>query len=286
MFEIGPQILSREDPDAAAILINQFERERIQIESLSKIQQIEPSGDLIRITGLVGKDERRYDESFDQLLVAVGRAPNTDGLNLESVNVDYDNRGITVDDYLRTTNPQILAAGDICSKYKFTHAADFQARIVIQNSLFALGRFGRKKVRDLVIPWATYTSPEIAHVGMYERDARDSGIEIDTFTQSLEHNDRAILDGTNDGFVRVHLKKGTDKLLGATVVAEHAGDLISELTLAMKNKIGLAQIGSTIHPYPTQAESIRKLGDQFNKTKLTPFAAKVLGVLRRWNVGR
>ena len=224
--------------------------------------------------------------TVDQLLVAVGRAPNTKGLNLESVNVKYDESGVEVDDYLKTTNPRIFAAGDICSQYKFTHAADFQARIVIQNALFAVGPLGRKKSSQLLIPWATYTSPEVSHVGIYPEEAAEKGLEIETFTQSLEHNDRAILEGVNEGFIRVHVKKGSDKIVGATIVAENAGDLISELTLAMNNRLGLSKIGSSIHPYPTQAESIRKLGDQFNKTKLTPITEKILGLLMKLNVGK
>jgi len=221
-----------------------------------------------------------------QLLVAVGRAPNTDGLNLEAAKVQYNRHGVEVNDHLRTNNPRIFAAGDICSKFKFTHTADFQARIVIQNALFALGPFGRKKASSLVVPWTTYTSPEVAHVGMYESDAREAGIEIDTYTQSFEHIDRAILEGVTEGFVKVHVRQGTDKIVGATIVAENAGDMISEITVAMKNKIGLSGIGSTIHPYPTQAEAIRKLGDQFSKTKLTPLSQKILSMLMRLNVGK
>ena len=110
---------------------------------------------------------------------------------------------------------RIYAAGDICSKYQFTHAADFQARIVIQNALFAVGPFGKKKASDLIIPWATYTSPEIAHVGMYPNDAKEAGVEIDTYVQQLEHVDRAILEGTDEGFVKIHTKKGTDKIVGS-----------------------------------------------------------------------
>ncbi|MGB7343540.1 MAG: FAD-containing oxidoreductase, partial [Pirellulaceae bacterium] len=163
--------------------------------------------------------------------------------------------------------------------------ADFQARIVIQNALFALGPFGKKKSSDLVIPWATYTSPEVAHVGMYARDANQQGIEFDTFIQHFKEVDRAILDGQDEGFVKVLTKKGTDKILGATIVAENAGDMISEITLAMTHGLGLAKIGSTIHPYPTQADAIRKLGDQYNRTKLTPRNEKLLGFLQRLNVG-
>jgi pyruvate/2-oxoglutarate dehydrogenase complex dihydrolipoamide dehydrogenase (E3) component len=188
-----------------------------------------------------------------------------------------------VNDHLQTTNPKIYAAGDVCSKFKFTHAADFMARIVIQNALFAIGPLGKKKVSDLLIPWATYTSPEVAHVGLYGHEPH--GAEVDTFKQEFSHVDRAILEGQDQGFVKIHTKKGTDQILGATIVAENAGDLISEVTLAMKNNIGLGKIASTIHPYPTQAESIRKLGDQFNRTKLTETSKKVLNFLRRLNVG-
>ena len=192
----------------------------------------------------------------------------------------------SVNDNLQTTNPNIFAAGDVASKYQFTHVADFLARIVIQNSLFAIGPFGKKKASDLIIPWATYTSPEIAHVGMYEQDAKDAGIDIDTYIQHFDEVDRAILEGEEEGFVRIHTKKGTEKIIGATIVAKNAGDMISEITVAMNNNVGLGAIANAIHPYPTQAEAIRKLGDQYNRTRLTAFNKTMLNALMRWNVGR
>ncbi|MEL7496470.1 MAG: mercuric reductase [Planctomycetota bacterium] len=284
LFERSSQILSREDPEASAIVQRQFAAEGIQLMLNSTDMEISPAGEAIQVA--VTRDGKRQTIEVDQLLVAVGRAPNTDGLGLENVNVQFDKTGVLVDDYFQTTNRKIYAAGDICTKFKFTHAADFQARAVIKNSLFAIGPFGRAKSSDLVIPWATYTSPEIAHVGIYEREAKEAGVEIDTYIQKFEHIDRAILENKEDGFVKVHVKKGTDQILGATIVAEHAGDLISEISVAMTNGLGLSKIGSSIHPYPTQAEAIRKLGDQFNKTRLTPFSKKILGWLRRWNVGQ
>ncbi len=211
----------------------------------------------------------------DQLLIAVGRAPNVEGLGLETASVEFDKKGVTVNDRLQTTNPRIYACGDICSPYQFTHAADFMARIVIQNALFK----GRSKASSLIIPWATYTSPEIAHVGLYEKEATEKGIAVDTFTQELSKVDRAILDGETEGFVRIHVRKGTDDIVGATVVAAHAGDMIGELTLAMKGKLGLKTIGGAIHPYPTQAEAIRKTGDLYNRTRLTPF---VTMLMKKW----
>ena len=149
------------------------------------------------------------------------------------------------------------------------------ARAVIQNAL----SFGRKRWTELVIPWCTYTSPEVAHVGLTEQQAKEEGREIDTYTQHFAEVDRAMLEGETDGFVKVHCKKGSDKILGGTIVAPSAGDMISEITLAMTHNLGLSQIGSTIHPYPTQTEAIRKLGDQYNRTRLTPL---VKSLFERW----
>ena len=284
LFQRGGHILPQEDNDAAAVVQKQFERDGVNFMLNSDQMSVKPADDG-KICISVVQNGVPCETVVDQLLVAVGRAPNTDGLSLEAVNVKYDQSGVEVNDHMQTTNPRIFAAGDICSKYKFTHAADFQARIVIQNALFAVGPFGKKKASDLIIPWATYTSPEIAHVGMYEHDAKAAGIEIDTYIQHFADVDRAILEGQDEGFVKIHTKKGTDQIVGATIVAENAGDMISEITVAMANKVGLSKIGATIHPYPTQAEAIRKLGDQINRTKLTPMTRKVLNFLRRLNVG-
>ncbi len=191
--------------------------------------------------------------TVDQILVGVGRAPNTEGLALQTAGVEFDRSGVKVNDRLQTTNASIYAAGDICSAYKFTHMADAQARILLANALFK----GRQKVSDLIIPWCTYTDPEIAHVGMYEQDATARGISVTTITVPLSEVDRAVLDGATEGFARVHLRKDTDRILGATIVARHAGEMINELTLAITNNLGLGAIARTIHPYPTQAEVIK-----------------------------
>ncbi len=275
-------ILAHEDREAAEIVRKAIAGAGVKLLCCGQNLEIQRDGG-IRLT--VDSHGKSYDESIGQLLVAVGRAPNVENLNLEGVGVDFDKQGVKVNDNMQTTNARIYAAGDICSRYQFTHAADFMARIVIQNALFAVGPFGRKKMSGLVIPWATYTSPEIAHVGMYERDANRDGLAIDTYVQHFSEVDRAILEGQVEGFVKVHTKKGTDTIVGATIVAENAGDLISELTVAMVGGLGLRKLASTIHPYPTQAEAIRKLGDQFNRTRLTPFSKKILEILRRLNVG-
>ena len=214
----------------------------------------------------------------DQVLLGAGRAPNVEGLGLETVGVEHSAKGVVVDDALRTTNPHIYAAGDVCSRYQFTHAADALARIVIQNALF----FGRKKMSALHIPWCTYTNPEVAHVGLNARDAAAAGIDVATFTVEFKDVDRAILDGETEGFARAVVRKGTDKLVGLTIVTGHAGEMIGEAVLAMNHGIGLGSFASTIHPYPTQAEALRKLGDAYNRTRLTPTVKRLFERLLAW----
>jgi pyruvate/2-oxoglutarate dehydrogenase complex dihydrolipoamide dehydrogenase (E3) component len=266
----GNHLLEREDSDAAQILHDAFLREGIQLLLKAKPGTISLTDHGAVI--LYEKDGKEQRLTVDKILAGVGRAPNVEGLNLEAAGVQYDkNNGVIVNDRLQTTNPRIFAAGDICLKYKFTHTADATARIAIQNALF----FGRKKLSALTIPWTTFTDPEIAHVGINEIDAKESGIEVDTFIRRLRDVDRAIVDGEEDGFVKVHVKRGTDRILGATIVARHAGEMISEISLAMVNGLGLKAIANVIHPYPTQAEAIRQVADMYNRTRLTPFARNV-----------
>lgn len=202
----------------------------------------------------------------DEILVAVGRAPNVEGLNLEAAGVAFDKTGVIVDDHLRTSNRRIYAAGDFCSVYKFTHAADAMARTALQNALF----FGRKKASALVIPWCTYTDPEVAHIGIYEKEARDQGLDFTTLTVHLNEVDRALLDGNDKGFARIHAQKRSGRILGATLVARHAGEMTAEISLAITAGIGLGTIAKTIHPYPTKAEAWKRLGDAWNRSRLTP----------------
>lgn len=278
LVEAEHGILPREDRDAAEIVQRRMTRDGVKLLCCGKnlaIKSGDGNGSSSGIRLTVESHGSSYDEPIDKLLVSVGRAPNVENLNLEVVGVAFHKKGVTVNDRMQTTNPMIYAAGDVCSPYQFTHAADFMARIVIQNALF----MGRKKSSSLVIPWCTYTSPEIAHVGLYEEQAKENNFEVDIFIQKFHDVDRAILDGEDEGFVKVLVKKGTDQIVGATIVASHAGDMISEITLAMTHGLGLGKIGSTIHPYPTQAEAIRKLGDQYSRTRLTPF---VKSLFQKW----
>lgn len=274
LIEKHEHILAKEDPAAARLVQREMERDGVEFRLNAKVARIEREGDE-RIVH-VEVDGRTESLRVDEVLVGIGRQPNVENLGLETVGVEYDLReGVTVDDRLRTTNKRIFAAGDVCSKFKFTHAADFMARIVIRNALF----MGRAKVSDLVIPWCTYTSPELAHCGLTEVEAKQQGIDVDVYVQEFDEVDRAILDGETEGFVKIVTRKGKDEIVGATIVAGNAGDMIGEISLAMTNGIGLGKIANSIHPYPTQAEAIRKIGDQYSRTRLTPF---VKGLFERW----
>jgi pyruvate/2-oxoglutarate dehydrogenase complex dihydrolipoamide dehydrogenase (E3) component len=279
LVELAPQILGREDRDAADILQAAFLREGIDLQVGVKILAVERQGNdrIIRMEHA----GRRIDVTVDAILVGAGRAPNLEGLGLDAAGIAYDKNGVRVSDTLQTSNPHVYAAGDICSPYKFTHTADAQARILIANALF----MGRQRTSALTIPWCTYTDPEIAHVGMYEQDALAQGIQVTTLTVQLAEVDRAVLDGETAGFARVHLKRGSDRILGATIVARHAGEMINEFSLAITSGLGLGTIARTIHPYPTQAEVVKKLADMYNRTRLTPFVKQVLAGWLKWQRG-
>lgn len=266
VLEDGAQILPHDDPDAASVVADALRRDGVEIVLGARTTRVEREGGAVTVRWTRGGAEESARGSH--LLVAAGRAPNVEGLGLEAAAVEYGRHGVVVDEHMRTANPRIFAIGDVASKYRFTHAADAQARMVVRNALF----FGRGKAEDLVIPWCTYTSPEVAHVGITAREAKERGGEVETITIPMHDVDRARLDGAEEGFLRVHLRAGSDRILGATLVAEHAGDIISQLTQAMTAGIGLGKVGETIFPYPTQAEVIRKAADAWRRTKLTPTA--------------
>lgn len=271
-------ILPKEDRDAADIVQQSMLRDGVTLLCCAQDVKISTTGAGKRVT--VDSHGRHEDLTVDELLVGVGRAPNVEGLGLETVGVESDKTGVRVNHRLQTTNRRIYAAGDVCSPFKFTHAADAMAQIVIQNALFPHPlSLGSASTDSLIVPWCTYTDPEIAHVGLYEAEARAKGMAVDTFTFTLDEVDRAILDGQEEGFARVHVQKGGDRILGATIVAAHAGDLISEITVLMKAGLGLGTVAGTIHPYPTQAEVIKKVANLWRKTRLTEGKKRALS---RW----
>ncbi|NJM72017.1 MAG: mercuric reductase [Scytonema sp. RU_4_4] len=283
LFHKGSHILNKEDADAAEIVQKVFIQEGIRLVLNCQIQKVEKTHDG---KTLYFKSNGKQDfVTVDEILVGTGRAPNVEGLNLDVVGVEYDQRrGVEVNDYLQTTNPRIYAAGDICMRWKFTHAADAAARIVIRNALFSPFGFGRQKLSSLVMPWVTYTDPEIAHVGMYEHEAQEMGINVATIKTPFTDVDRAVADGEEEGFVKIHHPKGSDKILGATIVARHAGEMISQITTAIVGHIGLNKLSQVIHPYPTQAEAIRKAADAYYlSTAFTPNTKRLLRWVRKFS---
>ncbi len=277
LVEVLPRILAREDADATDLVRRALVHDGVEVVTDCKIESASRQGDgkalLLRGPG----GERTL--LVDAVLVGAGRKPNVENMGLEAAGVSFDPaKGITVDDRLRTTNPNVYAAGDVCSRYQFTHAADAMARVVIQNALF----LGRARVSSLTIPWCTYTDPELARVGLSEDEAKAQGVAVDVFTQPLEGVDRAVLDGEAEGFFKLLVRKGGDRIVGATIVAAHAGEMIGEVSLAMTNGLGLRRLARTIHPYPTQAEALRKLGDAYNRTRLTPWVRWLFGKWLAW----
>jgi pyruvate/2-oxoglutarate dehydrogenase complex dihydrolipoamide dehydrogenase (E3) component len=280
LLQHGGQVLPREDADAAELVQKALVRDGVALRLQAKVKSCAKRGE--KKVLVIEEGGKRAEVPVDEIVVGVGRAPNVEGLELETAGIAYDAReGVRVNEQLQTSNPRVYAAGDICFPYKFTHTADAMARIVIANALF----MARQKTSALVIPWCTYTDPEVAHVGMYEQEAKARGFDVQTLTVPFSDVDRALLDNETEGFARVHLRKGTDTILGATIVARHAGEMISELSLAMTARLGLSAIGKTIHPYPTQAEAVRKLADAYNRTRLTPFIKKLFSAWLKWQRG-
>ncbi len=281
LIEATHGIMPNEDRDAAEIVEQQMIRDGVTLLCCGKDLRVE------RVEGgkrlILDSHDRQYDVTVDEILVGVGRLPNVERIGLEAAGVAYDTRGIQVNGRLQTTNPKVFAAGDVCSRYKFTHAADAMAQIVIQNALFPhpLG-VGYADVESLNMPWCTFTEPEVAHVGLYEKDAKEKGLDVETYTYKLDEVDRAILDGEEEGFARVHIQKGTDKILGATIVAAHAGDLINEFSVAMKAGAGAKTIAGTIHPYPTQAEVNKKVINLWRKAHFSQGTKNLLVKLFSW----
>jgi pyruvate/2-oxoglutarate dehydrogenase complex dihydrolipoamide dehydrogenase (E3) component len=212
----------------------------------------------------------------DEILTGIGRMPAVQGLNLEAAGVAYDaSAGVHVDDFLRTSNPRIFAAGDVCLTHQFTNTATASARIVVRNALF----LGRQRMSALTIPWCTYTDPEVAHVGMYVKEARQRRIPVKTFTIPMHDVDRAIADGEENGFVKIHVREGSDKILGATIVARHAGEMINSISLSMVAGLGLRDLAKVVQAYPTQGAAIRQAADAYVRTRLTPILFKLA---RQW----
>jgi pyruvate/2-oxoglutarate dehydrogenase complex dihydrolipoamide dehydrogenase (E3) component len=278
ILQRGPRLLAREDPDASELLLRRLEAEGVNVVTGAMARVAARSERVVRVWADVEGEGTRRPIDCDAILLAAGRVPNTDDLGLEAAGVASTGDGVTVNDYLQTSQKHIYAAGDVAGPLRFTHVADAQARTVVRNILFPWRPVARE---DAVIPWCTYTSPEVARVGLNETEAAAKGIACDVWKQPLEDVDRAVLESEEEGFAKVLTAKGSDRILGATIVAERAGDLVHEFVLAMKAGVGLKEISGTIHAYPTYAEIARKVADKQQKARLTPFAKRVFSTLYR-----
>jgi pyruvate/2-oxoglutarate dehydrogenase complex dihydrolipoamide dehydrogenase (E3) component len=255
-----PLFLGQEERDAAQILSEALARDGIDIHLNTQTTAVRTEGTR-KLVDLLS-DGNKSTVAADGILIAAGRAPNVQGMNLEAAGVDYaPDTGVKINDFLQTSNPRIYAAGDVCMEHKFAHIEGASAHIVTQNALF----FGRLRLSGLTIPWCTYTDPEIAHVGMSVMEARGKNIPVKTLTVPMHDVDRALADAEEEGFVKLHIREGTDKILGATVVARHAGELIGVISLAMSGRIGLRRLVNVSFPYPTQAAAIKMACNAFRE---------------------
>lgn len=278
--EMGAQIMGREDADVATFMHERFSAEEVQVlthhaakqvlvESTEKILQCEHLGKEVHIP-------------FDQILVAVGRKPHTSGFGLEELGVRLDPHGnIATDPFLRTNIPTIFCAGDVAGPYQFTHTAAHQAWYACINALF--GTFKKLKVDYSIIPWCTFTDPEVARVGLNETEARAQNIEHEVTVFRFAELDRAITEEETHGWIKIITPPGKDKILGATIVGSHAGDLLAEYILAMKHGIGLNKILGTIHPYPTLAEANKMVAGEWKKAHAPAMLMPWLEKFHAWS---
>ncbi|MEM7763645.1 MAG: FAD-dependent oxidoreductase [Pseudomonadota bacterium] len=273
VFEMADRPVPLETPAAGALLKTQLESDGVVLHLGTAAKEIRRDNDQRIIVTEEGE------QVVDEVLVALGRQPNVDSLNLEAAGVDYDPRkGINVDAQLRTSNAKIYAAGDVCSKYQFTNNADHQARIIVRNTLF----FGSGKAQPHKIARCTYTHPEIAHVGAEESDLEANGTAYDTYEVEWSALDRAQTEGDTTGFARVLTEKGKDKILSATLVGSDAGEQIATLAVLLANGRGLGDLDAAVLAYPTRSEYLRRLADAYNRTRLTPFVAGLFQRILRW----
>jgi pyruvate/2-oxoglutarate dehydrogenase complex dihydrolipoamide dehydrogenase (E3) component len=282
LVDRGPQILHREDPDVADLLKARLEEDGVRILLGARVEAIAAAAGGAR-TARIRRGSEPLEVAADTILVAAGRRPNVEGLGLEKAGVAFTPRGVIVDKYLRTSQPNVYAAGDVCGPYQFTHFAEHQARVVVRNILLSpLLGIGRARAEDRVVPWTTFTDPEIARVGLNETEADRRGVACDVHRFPFSELDRAILESDETGFVKVIAARGRDTILGASVAGPGAGEIIHELVLAMRERIGLSRLSSMIHVYPTLSQAAQRVADACMKTRLTPRARRLFSRLYSW----
>ena len=268
--EMADRIMGKEDPEVSEAVVERFRAEGIGVRTGHKGKAVElVDGQPQLLVETPAGDEERI--PFDRILLALGRKARLSGYGLEELGIEAD-RTIVADDFLRTKYPNIYVAGDVAGPYQFTHTASHMAWYAAVNALF--GQFKRFRVDYSVVPWATFTDPEVAHVGHNETSAREAGVEYEVTTYGIDDLDRAIADSEAHGMVKVLTVPGKDKILGVTIVGEHAAELLAEYTLAMRHGLGLNKIMGTIHVYPTLSEANKYAAGQWKN------AHKPEGVLR------
>ncbi len=265
LVELLPRLLPRDDVEASEVVRKQLGREGIEVATGTKAVRFDRKEGSTTVTLETQGAERRI--TVETVLVAAGRTANVESLGLEAAGVKFDRRGVSVDETLTTSQPHIFACGDVAGPYAFTHAADYQARIVVRNILLPW-RKARASYRWM--PWVTYTDPEVAHFGPTEEEARGRNLALDVFRYDWRELDRAVTDAETDGFIKVLTARGKDRILGSTVVGVHAGEVMHEILVAAKHGIGLSKLSGTVHAYPTYSSSVQRVADAFQKTRLTP----------------
>ena len=245
-----PKFLPREDREASDLLAAVMRREGVDIRLNTRVIGAHLAGrdKVIEVQNY----ENHYDIPADEVLLSVGRAPNLEGLDLDKAGVLHDETGIGIDAFLKTSNPSIYAAGDVCTAYRFTNVAAVSAKVAVDNAFQGAG----VSIETLVVPWATFCDPEIAHVGLQAWQARSRGVPIKTYTVMMSEVDRAVTDGCDDGFVKLHVEEGTDRILGATIAADRASEMITAASFAISQGIGLRALSRTIHAYPSQSAAV------------------------------
>ena len=269
-----PLFLPQEERDAAQMVSDALARDGVEIHLNTRVVSVCREGPRKRVEMLNAGNVTTT--VVDEILTGIGRMPAVQGLDLERAGVAYDpDQGIQVDDFLRTSNSRIYAAGDVCLEHQFTNTAKVSARIAVGNALF----LGRQRISALTVPWCTYTDPQVAHVGLYVKQARERGIPVKTFTVPMHDVDRAVTDSEEDGFVKIHVREGGDHILGATIVGRYAAEMINTVSLAMVAGIGLRRLASVIHSYPTQGDAIRQAAHACAVAHASPLVA---WLKRKW----
>ncbi|HIF9370540.1 TPA: dihydrolipoyl dehydrogenase [Photobacterium damselae] len=285
LVEMAPQLLIREDSDAVKLVQDSLIADGVEIKLEHKAMRFESivdaNGKTMGKVYLDFHNEQQVTVEFDAVLLALGRVANVQGFGLEELGITTTARGtVEVNDYLQTQYPNIYAVGDVVGPYQLTHAASHQAWYAAVNGLF--GQFKRFKADYSVMPAATYTSPEVARVGLNEKEATAQGIEFDVVTYGIDDLDRAITDGEDHGFIKVITPKGKDTILGATIVGTNAGDLLAEFTLAMRHNLGLNKILATVHPYPTMSEAVKYTAGVWKRNNAPEKLLEWVAKYHRW----